>query len=66
MLYESSPPETTLTVYRRPQVMHTEIKRAPTRANIFMAMDLLFCHVLRIEPSELDKGQDVTGLGVKE
>ena len=46
--------------------MSTERKRAPTRANIFVASDVFFCHVLRIEPSELDKGQDVTGSGIKE
>ena len=47
-------------------IMSTERKRAPTRANIFVASDVFFCHVLRIESSDLSEGQDVTSLGIKE
>ena len=45
--------------------MSTERKRAPTRANIFMASDVFFCHVLRVELSDLDESQNKPSLGTK-
>ena len=41
-------------------------KEGPDQSKHIWANAVLFCHVLRIEPSELDKGQDVTGSGIKE
>ena len=46
--------------------MSTEGKRAPTKANIFVASDVFFCHVLRIELSDFDEGQDKPSLDTKE
>ena len=40
-------------------------KGGPTRAKLFVASDVFFCHVLRIELSDLDEGQDKLSLGIK-
>ena len=37
----------------------------PIGPNIFMAMEVFFCDVLKILTSEFDKGQEQTGLGIK-
>ena len=37
----------------------------PIGPNIFMAMEVFFCHVLRILTSEFDKSQEQTSLGIK-
>ena len=37
----------------------------PMGPNIFVAMEVFFCHVLRILTSEFDKSQEQTSLGVK-
>ena len=37
----------------------------PMGPNIFMAMEVFFCHVLRIMTSEFDKSQEQTSLGIK-
>ena len=36
----------------------------PIGPNIFMAMEVFFCHVLRIVTSEFDKSQEQTSLGI--
>ena len=37
----------------------------PIGPNIFVAMEVFFCHVLRILTSEFDKSQEQTSLGIK-
>ena len=46
--------------------MSAERKWDPTRANIFYSTEASDVHMIKIESSDLGKGQDVTSSGTKE